>query len=283
MLSLSHSSPLLGFVLRHPSLPILCVLLVFLVFRWITVRRDKEKVEYLLGVCLLVSPVCYFLLRKVLAKLTELCPLKYDLYAYEFGTWFGSPSWSLRLFALQHPRLHSVAAFTYDSIYLVIIGTLAVYLWNATKAEANALLKTFALNLVMAPILYILIPIAGPRYAFPGFPMSPGEISVQPIFIAAAPKGIPALHLTMALIAFWYLRKWWWGRVAGGVYALLMATAVMVNGEHYFLDVLCSVPFTAMLIYFGTPRTQESDEASRAKHLDRIIAWRGNGLTEERG
>lgn len=276
MFAASHRVPdLLRFFINHPSLPILCVLLAFLVWRWITVPKDKGRVEYLLVLCLVVSPVCYLLLRKALARLTELCPIKYDLYAYEFGTWFGSPSFAMHAFALDHHWFMLLTKLTYDLVYLVIIGTVAAYLWLTPKQQSRIVLNTFGLNLAIAPLVYILIPIAGPRYAFPEFPLHPSVLMAQPMLIAAAPKGIPALHLTMSLIALWFLRQWRWGRIAGGIYAVLMVLAVLTNGEHYLLDVLCSLPFTAIICYIGTPKTERVHDLQEAEAYPSWIAIRG--------
>ena len=272
-----HDAPnLMQYVVRHPSLVVLCLLLLFLTWRWITVPKDKGRVEYMLVLCLMVSPVCYLLMRKALAMLTDLCPMKYDLYAYEFGTWFGSPSFEMRAFALNHHWFMLLTRLTYDSVYLVIIGTVAAYLWLSTKQEARRVLNTFGLNLLIAPLIYILIPIAGPRYAFPDFPAHPAEMLAQPILIAAAPKGIPALHLTMALIALWFLRRWWWGRVAGGIYAVLMVLTVLANGEHYLLDVFASLPYTAVICYIETPRVEPAYEQEQREEILGRIAWRGS-------
>jgi hypothetical protein len=277
MTKTTHEMPILiRHIVNHPSLLILFLLFLFLVWRWLTVPRDKKRVEYLLVLCLMVSPVCYLLIRKALARLMDLCPMKYDLYAYQFGTWFGSPSFQMRGFALNHHWFMLLTKLTYDCVYLVLIGTVAAYLWLGSKQEVRRVLNTFGLNLAMAPLIYILIPVAGPRYAFPDFPALPGGLIAQPMLIAAAPKGIPALHLTMALIALWFLRRWWWGRIAGGLYAILMVLSVLANGEHYLLDVLCSLPFTAVICYVGTPKAEPAlEEEQREKMLGRI-AWRGN-------
>ncbi len=263
-------------IVSHPSLPILFLFLLFLIWRWLTVPRDKGRVEYLLVLCLMVSPVCYLLLRKALARLTDLCPMKYDLYAYEFGTWFGSPSFEMRTFALNHHWFMLLTKLTYDCVYLAIIGTVAAYLWLSSKQEARRVLNTFGLNLVLAPLIYILIPVAGPRYAFPDFPAFPADLIPQPILIAAAPKGIPALHLTMALIALWFLRRWWLGRIAGGIYAVLMILTVLANGEHYLLDVFCSLPYTAIICYIGTPKQELAYEEEQREEMLGRIAWRGS-------
>ena len=276
MFEASHAPQLLKSFLGHPSLPILCLLIVFLAWRWLTAPADKWRVEYLLGVCLVVSPVCYLLMRKATAKLTDLCPMKYDLYAYEFGSWFGSPSFALRTFALQHHWFMLLTKLTYDFVYPAIVGTIAAHLWLESKQSAHRVLKTCVLNLAIAPLIYVLIPIAGPRYAFPEFPQHPAEMIPQPMLIAAAPKGIPAIHLTMALLVLWFLRRWWWGRVAGGIYAVLMILAVLSNGEHYLLDVFTSLPYTALICFVGTPKPQFAYEQEQREEMLGRIAWRGN-------
>lgn len=273
----SHAAPqLLNYVINHPSLPIEFMLVLFLTWRWVTVPRDKERVEYLLGLCLIVSPVCYVLLRRVLAKLTSLCPLKYDLYAYQFGTWFGCPSFELRRFALNHHWFFLLTKLTYDFVFLSIVGTVAAYLWLGSKQQTHIVLKTFGLNILIAPLVYILIPIAGPLYAFPGFPLHPAEVIPQPILIAAAPKGIPSLHMSMALIAFWFLCRWRWGRILGGIYVALMVVAVLATGEHYLLDVICSLPYTAVILYLGTPKHQPAEHHRTLEEIHGLIAWRGD-------
>jgi hypothetical protein len=90
--------------------------------------------------------------------------------------------------------------------------------------------------------LYLLLPAAGPEYAFSNFP-DPNDIAVSIGWVH--PRNcFPSMHLTWAILVAWNLRnpRWRWLFVS---YAALMALATVACGEHYFVDILAALPFAA--------------------------------------
>ena len=81
-----------------------------------------------------------------------------------------------------------------------------------------------------------------PILAFPIFLMFP---AVGPIWVGtASPRNsVPSLHFAWALIAWWYSPRWL--RWPLFVFAMLTGAATLVLGEHYLIDLVVALPFTA--------------------------------------
>ena len=68
--------------------------------------------------------------------------------------------------------------------------------------------SVFLLSLAFSVPFYLLCPVCGPAYAFPGFPALPaGPIVPHPILLDAPAKGVPSIHFSTALLVLWYGRK----------------------------------------------------------------------------
>src|SRR5207247_2117622 len=65
--------------------------------------------------------------------------------------------------------------------------------------------------------------------------------------IDAAPNGIPSVHMATALLIFWFLRRWWWGSLIGLVFILLTILATLGLGQHYLFDLICAIPYAALV------------------------------------
>ena len=94
--------------------------------------------------------------------------------------------------------------------------------------------------------LYFVVPACGPRFVFPGFP----DDALNPMRPAFAPRNaMPSLHMASALIAYAHSRRF--GRIAiitSVIFVIGTFFGTMGTGEHYLIDLVVAVPFTAMMV-----------------------------------
>jgi membrane-associated phospholipid phosphatase len=126
------------------------------------------------------------------------------------------------------------------------------YLWHRSEREAWGMIPAFLLNLALSVPFYLLCPVCGPAYAFPGFPAPPaGPVLPHPILLDAPANGVPSIHFSTAMLILWYGRKLPFGGSIGVVYAVLTAISTLASGEHYLFDLLVAVPYAAMVLALG--------------------------------
>ena len=122
------------------------------------------------------------------------------------------------------------------------------------------------LGVLIAP-MYRICPGAGPAYLLHhGFPWSAAEVCrLHPNLLAPHTRIIhaplntpPSGHVAWALLIFWFARKYagksvWMGAAA---FLALMCMATLGTGEHYLIDLVLSLPFTACVwaLVHGQPR-----------------------------
>jgi len=70
--------------------------------------------------------------------------------------------------------------------------------------------------------------------------------------ISAAPNGVPSVHTSTALLVLYFLRHWRFGMVAGSVFLGLTVLATLGSGQHYFFDLLCALPYSALILWLGS-------------------------------
>jgi hypothetical protein len=242
-------SAFLTYVITNPSSVVLELLMGFIGFRWFLVPADRRRTELLFVFGAILGPIS-LLLQVVLPELSRLRPMKYDLYIYRFDMPFGQPSFRLGEIVATHPWCKILVIVSYNLIFVAVLGTLAAYLWLRSEAETIMVVKAFVLNCFAAIAFYLIFPVCGPVFAFPHYPQTPPEnIVPHPLAINAAPNGIPSVHTSTALLVLWFLRRWWWGRIAGGVFLALTILATLGSGEHYLFDLFCAVPYAIGVVW----------------------------------
>jgi hypothetical protein len=143
-----------------------------------------------------------------------------------------------------------LTSVSYGLLSVAIFATFAVYLVLRPEREALRVAQAFLLNLFVAVPIYLLFPVCGPAFAFPAFPtLPPSHLVPQMLSISAAPNGVPSVHMSSALLILWFLMPWPWGRAIGGIYLGLMILSTLGSGQHYLFDLLCAVPYAALIIW----------------------------------
>lgn len=239
--------------------PVVFVFATFLL--WLARPHDRPRAERLLCLALAVL-VAQWIIGLTLLQITHLNLPTYDLYVYRLDGLLGfQPSFVLGRLLLPHARFMYLLNASYQSLLIVATILLAVAVWR-NEPDIGTMIRAFALNCAFAPLIYLLIPVCGPGFAFQGvFPDLPPAISPHIIHLHAQPNGIPSIHLSTALLVCWFSRRWKLGRILASIYLVLTVLATLGSGEHYLLDLLVSIPYSIGVVWLAQPATRRSTES----------------------
>jgi hypothetical protein len=127
-----------------------------------------------------------------------------------------------------------------------MLALFAAHLWSP-EGDCRTLLEAFALNSFLAVPIYVLLPVCGPVFVFAGFPWSPPPVDMHVIAVAAAPNGMPSVHMSTALLILIYAWRWPAGRPLGLIFLVLIILGTLGSGQHYLFDLLCAIPYTIVV------------------------------------
>ena len=273
---------LFQFLIQFPGIAVTGILVPLIALRWFILPADRQRTEWLLVASVLIQPAAAF--AEFFARnLSRICPRKYDLYGYRFDSFFGQPSFHLGQLVWAHSWSKILVSTSYGLLPTAVLATFAAYLWLRPQHEIRSLVKAFVLNLFIAVIFYVLIPVCGPAFAFPHFPELPqGTITLHAMAIDAAPNGIPSVHMSTAILVAWFLRRWRWGLIVGGLFSALTVIATLGSGQHYLLDLFCAVPYSIGIL-LATNQERDALEVRKGSagvYRDEELAWQ-EGLRDE--
>ncbi len=206
---------------------------------------DRRRTEWILSLTLALSATG--IAEWFALQLSQLRPLKYDEYVFAADRVLGNPSFRLGKLAASHLWIHALVGVSYGLLSFAMVATIAAYLYLVSEKEAISTVRIFALDLFAAVPLYLLFPVCGPQFAFPSFPAVPEEVAAHPILIDAAPNGIPSVHMATAILILILLWRWRVGRIVGIMFLLLMGFATLASGQHYAIDLVCAIPYSAFI------------------------------------
>lgn len=232
---------MLVFLVTSPSVAIGAILIIGCIFRWSVIASDRRRTEYVL-IAAIFTVLISAGAQAVADNMSRLRPLKYDLFIYQFDAWFGQPSFVLGRMVQRHFWLEVILEVAYGVLPNVVAAVLAAYIF-LFEGEVAALVKAFAINLLAAPVFYLLLPVCGPQFAFPQFPQAAGFVTAHLIPLAAAPNGFPSIHTSTALLVLLSVWRWPAGRVLGSLYFALIVMSTLASGQHYLFDLIAAVPY----------------------------------------
>lgn len=183
--------------------------------------------------------------------------LREDLYAAGFDQAFGQPSFAIGRLLEAHPLLNLAARTGYSLLFSAMLAVLGLYFLTRPLEDAVTVVRTMYTALT-GMLVAIALPISGPLYAFHHFPNLNPAGTEHPIQLTAPPNGFPSLHMTMAILILYFASRWRVGTLLGAAYLVLIVLSTLGTGEHYFIDLLAAVPFSALVIYLGgaSPATE---------------------------
>jgi hypothetical protein len=189
--------------------------------------------------------------------------LKYDYLAFHIDSLIGfQPSFALGR-ALSHSHWLLIAsAFVYEALPLGPVIIFGSYLWLRPTTEAFKALRVLLTAAVAATPIYLLIPASGPVYAFHGFPFRlPADPPwLQAVPIAAPPNAVPSVHFAISLLVAWYARHWVLGKILGLAFVVLMVFGTLGFGQHYAVDLVIAIPYTALIVWKLGNEAAQTDE-----------------------
>jgi hypothetical protein len=240
----------LGFAEEWPQLIALFLLLSFCVI-YVSRRGLDHRIERLIAAVSLLIPgviAAYAANRLVNA----LRPDKLDLYIYRLdGLLQFQPSFGVGRFVHSLPAGFQIAlSVAYSMMPVAIIAIYWAYAWRYPE-ESRTVARALILNLALCVPCYFLLPVAGPSYAFPGFPAGPVTGPPHAIRLDALPNGVPSIHFSTALLCAWYARRFFLGRWLGLLFLLATALATLGFGEHYLFDLIVAVPYTVGVVWLA--------------------------------
>jgi hypothetical protein len=222
--------------------------------RYIAVPSDSERNDrlMLIAVFTLLGGWASTAIANVMGNI----PLpKYDLFVYAFDRHLGSPSFVVGTVCGLHPVLFSLLNWAYTALPIMVTLVLLSYAWAGYSL--NEPVTAFLFNVLLAPFLYLLIPVAGPRYAFASFPREPALISLHLMPLHAPPNGIPSVHMSTAILIVRFAWRWKIGRWFAVLYLVATIISTMAVGEHYAIDLLAGIPYAlGVLALAKMPKAQ---------------------------
>lgn len=176
-------------------------------------------------------------------------PRKLDLYIYQLdGLFRCEPSFVAGQFVHSLPVAFQVAlSMAYSMMPVAMIVVYWVWVWRYPE-ECSIVVRALVLHLALSVPCYFLVPVAGPSYAFPGFPAVPVTGPPHPIRLDALPNGVPSLHFSTALLCAWFARRFRFGHCLGLLYLIATALATLGFGEHYLFDLVVAVPYSVGVV-----------------------------------
>jgi hypothetical protein len=178
-------------------------------------------------------------------------PRKLDYFLYNFDASLGfQSSFALGALVRRVQPLGWMAAMVYNCFGFWFSLIYAVHAASRRRYPVNVV-KLVLVNALAGFSLYFLYPAAGPKFAFPAFPLLPGPVHSAPAVLSAIPNAMPSLHFGGALLIFWLSKPWKWLYWTTGIFAALTAFATLGLGEHYLVDLIVAVPYAVAVLAFA--------------------------------
>jgi|GEM_PF-1343321 len=239
----------MSFLLTYPSVPLTLVILLLLVGNWFRTNGDR-KTENMLAVTAIAIPATG-VAEWAADQLSRLRPWKYDLFIYHFDSVIHQPSFAAGRLVAEHGWLRGVVSVSYELMPISMVAAFAFYNWKRNLEGLRQLLWAFLFNIAFAVPIYLLIPVCGPAFAFPGFPVPPSHVNPALVLIHAAPNGVPSVHMSTALLVLYFLWRSPY-RLPAILFAVLTAFSTLGSGQHYGFDLLCAVPYSACIYWLSS-------------------------------
>jgi hypothetical protein len=240
---------MVSLLIFDPSVVVGFVFVLAVAWRWFAVPGDARRSEYLLLIAiftLILSPAA----QAIADSLSRARPMKLDLYAYAADGYLGQPAFVLGRVVAPHVWAKVLLNVVYGLLPMAVIFAFTGHILRRS-ADVRVMVWAFVLNLLIAPLIYLLVPVCGPQFAFPRFPLDPGSVIPHMMGIDAAPNGIPSVHTSTALLVVWFSRRSRAGLIAAMLYLVLIGAACLASGQHYGVDLVAAVPYAAGVLWLA--------------------------------
>lgn len=158
----------------------------------------------------------------------------------------------------------------YPISQVIVLPTTMILVYRYRRAAYPFLRNLAFLSWSAALVWYALQPVAPPRLAG----VAADTVSSQTFVDLEHPliqalynpvAAMPSLHVGLAPVvawALWHLTRPWWSRALGLAYPFLVATSIVVTGNHYLLDIAGGLavvlPAAGIAWWLSTPPTRSA-------------------------
>jgi hypothetical protein len=208
-------------------------------------RRATEKTQSRLALRSAAVLPLFVVASAPLLDLTALLhPLTYDGPCLLIDQQLGQPSFFAGMLFYHVPELGQLCAIIYGELPLFLALTLVL-------RRERRILHTFVVIGVTGYILYNLLPVAGPRFAFAGWPGRIPDLTESLRHAAPAPavprNCMPSLHTAWIVYCALQMRGVW--RFVASLWVAGTLLATLGLGLHYAVDLVAALPFLAAVLW----------------------------------
>jgi hypothetical protein len=162
----------------------------------------------------------------------------------------GDPAYRLGQWLEPRPALTQALWLLYWAVPLTLPLAFGAALEDSRRR--HSILFAWGMASALALVCYHIWPVAGPRYAFSGWPALPRQVSSAPMDVPEGllRTGMPSLHLTWAIL-MWRLAPDAprWLRVVLGAFVGITVATTLGLGQHFLVDLLLALPFTVIILW----------------------------------
>ena len=257
------------------------ILLLGLRVLWSDREAQQNSVAFLAPALILI--VFILTSSNVLKFSGAIRPQTEDAWLYAFDGSLGfQPSFAIGRIMFTHVFLARSAFLTYLGLPFAMAVVCAWKTAPTAKRISWKMLIIILLAGVGGWLLYNIVPGTGPIYAFGrDFPWREIAYKDLPRFVVrkiALPAGIPrnampSLHMGWAVLLYWNSKGFPRAlRVALLLFLLLTVVATLGGGQHYFIDLVVSLPFVLAVQSAGSLISP-----NRRRHVVALLV--GTGMT----
>jgi len=260
---------------------------VLLGLRWLWSGSIERRKTY--AMLAPAASLVFFVLfaQRALNLANLLYPKTFDLSLYVFDGSFGfQPSFLMGRAMATSALLRIPALLAYTSLPFIMALVYALRIPKGAEKPTWDIVTLFMLAGIGGWALYNLLPASGPAYVFgPNFPGNSLPYSMLrrlaldriPIPADVPRNAIPSLHMAWVVLLFWNTKSLSRAmRIFMALYLALTVISTLGTGEHYFVDLIASLPFALFVqavVWPGDKPKLSVRAAVAASGLGLTLAW----------
>ena len=165
----------------------------------------------------------------------------------------GDPAYVVGQWLLAHPILTTGLWIFYMAVPLTLAMAYGAALADALRRKR--LLWSWVVSSALCVPLYLMCPVAGPGYAFAGWPALPVGVTGAPLEVTEGllRTGMPSLHLTWVALTWYFApNQPIWLRPALAIFFGITVVATLGLGQHFIVDLFAAVPYMVAMGWLVT-------------------------------
>jgi hypothetical protein len=237
------------------------MLALFLSVLWM-LKDERDKTRPMLVFALTLNLFYGFLLTVLMGRESSQFPWKYDHVLFRMDESLGLSTASVARLLQGFCRFPLVIVYQ-----LMIPMMICWFLVTRYRNSRGSVVLAYVAELVAGPIMYAILPVCGPVYAFGAQWLHPPTVQANASRLIGMPNGFPSLHVGTAFVLVLFAP----GKVWRGVSLAFLAgtgLATLSTGEHYVIDLVSGLAFGCFAASVGYRRIRSS-----LLYLAVVLSW----------